>query len=163
MKWFINPQPQTLEELKKQYKKLAFKHHPDCGGDTEDMKAINNEYDTLFIKLKDIHTNANGETYTKQTEETPEQFKDIISAIIHFQDVTIEIIGAWLWISGNTYPYKDILNKHGFKWSGKKYAWYFHNEPYKKKSKKTLTLEEIRDLYGVQKVDTVQLKQLAHN
>lgn len=160
MKWFINPQ--TLEELKKQYKTLVFKNHPDCGGNTKDMQAINNEYDLLFQRLKDIHTNASGKTYTKQTEEKPDQFKDIIAAIIHFENVTIEIIGGWLWLSGNTYPYKDILKEHGFKWSSKKSAWYFHNEPYKKKSKKILTLDEIRELYGVQAVDTVQLQKLAY-
>lgn len=163
MKWFNNPQ--SLEELKKQYKKLAFQNHPDCGGDTKDMQEINNEYDSLFAKLKDIHTNANGETYTStnQTEETPEIFKDIIAAIIHFADVTIEIIGGWLWISGNTYPYKEILKQHNFKFSGKKSAWYFHNEPFKKKSKKDLTLDDIREMYGAQTVNTVQLKQLSYN
>lgn len=50
MKWFSNPQ--TLEELKQQYKKLALKHHPDLGGNTADMQGINNEYDILFAKLK---------------------------------------------------------------------------------------------------------------
>ena len=41
MKWFNNPR--TLEELKKQYKKLAVAHHPDLGGNTADMQEINNE------------------------------------------------------------------------------------------------------------------------
>lgn len=35
MKWFNNPE--TLEDLKKQYKKLAFQNHPDRGGKTSDM------------------------------------------------------------------------------------------------------------------------------
>ena len=39
MKWFTNPQ--TLEELKKEYKRLAMKHHPDIGGNDSDMKEIN--------------------------------------------------------------------------------------------------------------------------
>ena len=36
MKWFNNPE--TLEDLKKQYKKLAFQNHPDRGGKTSDMQ-----------------------------------------------------------------------------------------------------------------------------
>ena len=52
---YFTPTPKTLEELKKQYRKLVFQHHPDKGGDADKMKAVNNEYDALFSKLKDIH------------------------------------------------------------------------------------------------------------
>lgn len=37
MKWFNNPE--TLEDLKKQYKKLAFQNHPDRGGKTSEKKS----------------------------------------------------------------------------------------------------------------------------
>lgn len=50
MKWFSNPA--TLEELKKQYKQLVIKHHPDKGGNTADMQEINAEYDRLLNCLK---------------------------------------------------------------------------------------------------------------
>lgn len=43
MKWFNNPQ--TLEDLKQQYKRLAMAHHPDRGGNTKDMQEINGEYE----------------------------------------------------------------------------------------------------------------------
>ena len=53
----------TVEDLKKEYKKLALKYHPDRnGGDGEIMKAINNEYEKLFERLKNIHTAADGTT-----------------------------------------------------------------------------------------------------
>ena len=68
MKWFNNPQ--TLEELKKQYKQLALKHHPDIGGNLKDMQEINTEYDQLFEKLKNIHRSAEGRTYTSKEETT---------------------------------------------------------------------------------------------
>ena len=62
MKYFTNVT--TLEELKKQYKKLAKQYHPDLnGGETvEAMKQINSEYDALFIKVKNFHVNSDGET-----------------------------------------------------------------------------------------------------
>ena len=47
MSWFSNCQ--TLEELKKLYKQLVFKHHPDRGGNEELMKQINVEYDKIFL------------------------------------------------------------------------------------------------------------------
>lgn len=89
MKWFTNPQ--TLEELKKQYKRLAMKHHPDIGGSVKDMQEINAEYDKLFERLKNTHQTAEGKTYTTKTEttETADEFKEIINRIINLQNITI--------------------------------------------------------------------------
>lgn len=41
-----------LEELKKAYRDLALKHHPDCGGTNEAMKLINAEYEDLFKRIE---------------------------------------------------------------------------------------------------------------
>ena len=53
MQYFENVK--TVDELKRQYKALAFKHHPDRGGKVEDMQAINAEYDALFARVKNVH------------------------------------------------------------------------------------------------------------
>ena len=50
MKYFTNIN--TLDELKAAYRRLSLKHHPDCGGDEETMKAINAEHDELFEAQK---------------------------------------------------------------------------------------------------------------
>ena len=55
---------ETLEDLKRQYRTLAMKNHPDRGGDAELMKAINNEYDAFFKMVKDTHKTAEGKTCT---------------------------------------------------------------------------------------------------
>ena len=41
----------TVEELRKQYRQLMKKHHPDVGGSTEDAKQINAEYDGVFLRI----------------------------------------------------------------------------------------------------------------
>ena len=41
MKYFTNCR--ILDELKKEFRRLAMLNHPDRGGDEETMKAINNE------------------------------------------------------------------------------------------------------------------------
>ena len=50
MKYFKNIT--SLAELKKQYRALAIANHPDKGGDTETMQAINAEFDALLEKTK---------------------------------------------------------------------------------------------------------------
>lgn len=41
------PQTATLEEIKKQFKRLAMRHHPDKGGDADKFKEINAAYEVL--------------------------------------------------------------------------------------------------------------------
>lgn len=155
-KWFSNPK--TLEELKKQYKKLAMAHHPDCGGTTEEMQEINAEYDELFAVLKNAKSTADGKVYetSEEVKETPEEFKKIINELVKLQGIEIEICGNWVWITGNTYNCRESLKALKFRFSKKKTAWYYHNEDYKKKSKKTFSLDEIRELFGSEKITQKQ-------
>lgn len=161
MKWFSNPQ--TLEELKKQYKQLALKHHPDLGGNTSDMQSINSEYDLLFAKLKNTHATAEGKTYTTKTEttETADEFKNIINTIINLKGINIELCGSWLWVTGNTKEYREILKGLHFRWSKSKCAWYYHSNDYRKSSNKTYSLDEIRDLYGSEAIKAEPQLKLA--
>ena len=47
MKYFTNI-PATVEELKKQFRALCIKLHPDKGGNAEEFKAMLNEYETIL-------------------------------------------------------------------------------------------------------------------
>lgn len=141
---------ETLEELKTQYKKLAMKHHPDRGGDLETMQEINAEYDRLFIKVKDIHKNKAGATFTRETKEAPEEFRNIINELFKMAGVQFEIVGCFIWVMGETKPHKDNLKKLGFRWHSQKCCWYKAPADYKKTNKKSFTLLEIEDMYGVQ-------------
>ncbi|MCL2253467.1 MAG: molecular chaperone DnaJ [Lachnospiraceae bacterium] len=162
VKFFV-PIPETLEELKKLYKSLAMKHHPDViGGDAETMKIINSEYDHLFPLLKDLHKNAQGEKYTAHTPnaESSNQFKDIISKIIHLDGILIEIIGSFIWITGDTRAYKDVFKALNFKWHKTKIAWYLPPEGYKKRHSKTYSLDEIRDIFGNEEIESKVAKKV---
>jgi curved DNA-binding protein CbpA len=57
IKYFC-PAPENLDTLKRLYKNLCFKHHPDAGGSDEAMKTINHEYAELSRSLKNIRFNA---------------------------------------------------------------------------------------------------------
>jgi hypothetical protein len=153
----------TAEELKKTYAKLAKANHPDNGGDPEIMKAINAEFTETWPKLKDVHENAEGQQYTAgtQTTETASEFMDIIASLLHIPGISIEICGSWVWITGNTYPIHDQLKALHFSYSGNKHAWYFHRDEYHKKSSKKFTLEEIREKFGSEHVDSEKQEAIA--
>lgn len=67
MKYFENIA--TLDDLKKEYRRLAMIHHPDVGGDTATMQEINAEYDRLFPVYK-LAYNQKAETPTHETAES---------------------------------------------------------------------------------------------
>jgi curved DNA-binding protein CbpA len=142
----------TNEEVKKKYKEMAKKLHPDCGGNEKEFKEMCSQYEKAFDKYKNVFTNADGETYKKETNETFDIFKDIIDIIISMENIDIEIIGSWIWCTGNTKEYKEKLKELGFKWSQKKCAWSFYFGEWKKHYKKNYTLEEIRSKYGSEKI-----------
>ena len=158
-KYFTNCE--TIEDVKKLYKKLAHKLHPDCGGSAEEFAQMSAEYEVAFNRLKNTFRNVEGEKYQRETTETPQQYKDIIDQIIHFEDVKIEIIGTWIWVSGETRPYKDILKALHFNWCKNKVAWSYHSEPWKKTSNKRTTLDDIRNLYGSEEIKTQSRLKLA--
>ncbi len=111
----------TLEELKRVYKKLALKYHPDMG----------QEWQEIIHKL----------------------------LTLKMENVSIEVIGAFLWVSGNTKPYKEELKALNMKWSNNKKSWYLAPDGYKKRSKKKYNMSDIRNMYGSQVVKEEQAKQ----
>lgn len=169
MTYFKNVE--TLEELRKQYKELLKQYHPDNpNGSTEATQAINAEYDRLFKVLKDKHESKQASTdgakadFNKKYYDFAEDkaLREILQKIIGFSDITIELCGSWIWLSGNTYQYKAELKEIGFKWASKKKQWYWHSEAFRKKGKKALSMDEIRNYYGSTEVkadDTKRLKQ----
>lgn len=155
--------PQTLEALRKQYKELLKKYHPDnINGSTEATQEINAEYDRLFRELKDRHStadstdNSNASNINNMKYDFTEDAKlrEILQKIVGFNGIDIEIIGSWIWVSGNTYLFKNELKANGFKWASNKRMWYWHSDNYQKKSRKSLSMEDIRDYYGSMKVQT---------
>lgn len=119
----------TLDELKKLYKAAAMKHHPDLGGSTATMQAINAEYETRFEVLKRSQNEQAAEDTTGRTRATTENAGDFIAIISHLlrmDGLEIELCGRWLWIGGNTKAHKDELKACGCRWSQTKKLWSWH-------------------------------------
>lgn len=155
LSFFVLP-IETLQELKRQYKRLALANHPDIGGNLEDMKTINNEYEYLFESV------SKGSKFEKDRKaDIDDGFREMVDKIIYCQGLEIEICGTWIWVGGNTIYWKDHLKKSGYSYAGQKKQWYWHSkeENYKKMSKKSIPMEQIRLMYGSERVEIQENKQ----
>ena len=151
MKWF--EKIKTLDELRTAYRKLAMLHHPDKGGLLSDMQEINNEYETLSRLIIDgnFDFSEGRKTYEHQASEN---IMEKINEIISIEGIIIEIIGSWIWITGNTKPVKGDLKNASFRFSQNKLAWYFHCDGYRKRNGKIHSMDQIREMWGSESVDS---------
>ncbi len=135
----------SLDEVKARYKQLAKQHHPDCGGDVIIMQEINTEYAFACAKI------LNGEDLTAEEANEQirlsEEYRQVIEKLTPISGIVIELVGNWIWVTGNTYPARKRLKKAGLFFASKKVAWYYRAEEFKTKGSNK-TLDEIRDKYG---------------
>lgn len=152
----------TLEQLRRQYRDLLKQYHPDNGGNVSDMQEINSEYDRLFKLLKDKHESKTADNNNKQSDynanmydwENDKALREVLQKIINFDGIEITICGRWIWIDGNSYPYKDELKTIGFRWSKQHKKWHWHNGEFKRYGHKKFSYSEIQNRYGSTKVHT---------
>ena len=139
------PRVATIEELKREYRRLVMIHHPDRGGSETAMKRLNAEYETLFKALK----LSGGEK--EKAHDIDDGFREIIVSVASVPGVVVEVCGSWVWISGDTKPVKDSLKESGFKWASKKRMWYWTPTPGRKRSR-GMSMDWIRSKYGSSRV-----------
>ena len=137
----------TIEEVKAQFHKLCFKLHPDMGGSAAEFREMRAEYEKAFEAFKRIHKNKDGEQYEKETDETADDMAQIIEALIKLRDIKVELIGSWLWVTGETKANKEVLGGLGLHYSPSKKAWYWHGPEYVKRSRRGHSLTEIRESF----------------
>ena len=151
----------TVEELRKRYRELLKKYHPDNdGGSVEITQEINAEYDRIFAILSN-ESKTDEECSTEEEKAANEAFKAVLQKIIHI-NADIEIVGEWIWIEKGSYENRELLKSVGFRFASRKKAWYWHYGEWHRRSKREITLDEIRLKYGSEKVSR-QSKQYAVN
>lgn len=141
----------TIQEVKALYKKLAKENHPDRGGDTAIMQAINTEYAFACVHI------AKGEGLTGDQADAQirlsEEYRVIIEKIIHLPGIVVELVGNWIWVTGNTRPVKGDLKAAGLFFACKKCAWYYRGEEFKTRGNGA-PLEAIRARYGSETINS---------
>ena len=145
-----------IEDVKETFKKLVKKLHPDNGGNAEQFKEMMNEYERMFNIFKNVHRKQDGDTYQsqKETTETPQEFADLINKLMKMEGVTIELIGSWIWLTGNTMQYKEEIKALHFFWSKSKKAWYHNGDSKKSRRRGNYSMDGLRNHWGSEVVGT---------
>lgn len=158
MKWFKDVL--TLNELRKKYKQLVIQFHPDNGGSEDILKEINSEYNILFKKLKnsfehsESYQQANDRQRQAYDSVKDQKIREMIVKLSRFQELTIELCGTWIWVSGNTKKYKEELKSLGLNYASQKKCWYIHWDEFVKRGTKSSSMSHIRSKYGSMIINT---------
>ena len=79
-----------------------------------------------------------------------------LTALVNDIAVTVEVVGDWIWLSGETKPIKEQLKLAGCRWSAQRSKWYWHEGGYRKRSKNVLHFEEMKEIFGHQTIKAQQ-------
>jgi len=135
----------TPDLVKLAYRKACIKYHPDRNpGGLEMMKSVNLAYEAL-----------KGLSESIEIDESAQSFGDDLMAVINALtplDLGLELCGSWLWISGDTKAYKDILKEHKCRWAPKKKLWYYRPADFKSRGRGKYSMDDIRASHGSQSV-----------
>lgn len=145
-----------LEMVRPRYKELALQFHPDRGGDTRTMQIINDQYHRLLKSFEGskLFNHKTKEEYFYRYDFTAESaLMDKINEVIKLklENITLEVIGSWLWIHNTSKEQSKLFGKAGlgFKFSGQHVAWFWHqniNRTYRGRS--GMSIDQIRSTYG---------------
>ncbi len=147
----------TLDEVKAEYKRLAKMHHPDKGGDTATMQTINREF--AFISAKLAKEKGGTTEETEREIRFSEEYRKVIEQLINLEGITIELVGFWIWVTGETRAVKSELKAAGLFFASKKQAWYYRAEEYKVRRGGKLSFDEIKNKYGSTTINSTQQKR----
>lgn len=147
-----------LDSLKKQYFKLSKIYHPDAGGTKEQFQALNAEHEKLRAKI------LSGSSFTEDQKKNEVEIDDALRAaadcLINLEGLEINLIGKWIWVSGETYPVRAILKAAGFifiKKAGQPF-WVYKGAESTGRGK--MEMEEIIKKYGKTKIELPKNKKI---
>lgn len=144
----------TEGDVKKAYRELSKKYHPDRNKEgAEMMKLINSAKDVL-MGLSFPYTFENDDFEA----DFLDRFRDAFGAILDLEGLKIELVGAWIWVTGETKRHKEELKEAGFFYSRNKNAWYFHTSPKKRFFKGKKSLDEIKNKYGARQINSMRTR-----
>tara|TARA_R110000868_G_scaffold266583_1_gene525821 strand:+ start:37393 stop:37881 length:489 start_codon:yes stop_codon:yes gene_type:complete len=132
----------TNDDIKLAYRRACKAYHPDRNpAGLEMMQLVNAAYEVVKDFTGEADVSADEANYGEAIAEA-------LNHIIGLAGLSIEICGAWVWVSGETKQHRDVLKAAGFKWASKKQVWYYRPASQRSFSRGKLSLTDIRQKYG---------------
>jgi len=155
---------QTVEEIKKEFRRLAMIHHPDHGGNTATMQEINAQYHAALSRCHG-QTSRGSDQQDHTYHYNPEKEQAIVDKIAELIAAgvagvaEIYLIGTWVWVMGETKPIKETLKTLGCIWHNKRQAWYWQNDNEKRGYNRKADFFGLAAKYGAQKFEEKKEEQ----
>ena len=151
----------TVEQIKAEYKRLARLYHPDLGGDLETMKSLNNAYEMALKNCNGQRSSgSDGKEHRYQYNDDVE--KEVMDFIYSFlaldTGLNADLIGVWVWITGDTKAHREQLKALRCRWNPSRGCWYFRPDSCEGYSRGG-SLEQLAAKYGCVNVNAYKDKE----
>ncbi|NOR64941.1 MAG: J domain-containing protein [Candidatus Scalindua sp.] len=140
-------------------RKATTKFHPDRNPAGLEMMKLVNEAKRFFSDFA-YETEASIDL-TDAGRDYGDLLNAAINAVINLPNVTTEVCGIWVWLSGDTRAVKDTIKSAGFHWASKKKKWYFRPSDYKSKSRGKYSMDDIRKAHGSETLKPIHRTAIA--
>ena len=139
---YLNKEYETITDIKKHFRELSKKYHPDMEGTDTEFRELYSEYEYLiehFIEkqYKDVRMS--------------EIVKALINEFMYYDDMELEVVGDWLWIDTSRDNDK-LLKDLGFFWSSKHSKYYYSGSTKKVTKCSSYSMQDMRNMMGNKKI-----------
>jgi len=131
-----------LNDVLHTFKKLAVEYSQSESNSKEYNKLFQDFYEILKEDSKFALLSFQG-----KLKDDIMQFPNLVTGALQ-PELNLEFCGSWLWVTGNTFEYKDKLKELGYRYSSNKKCWYWRAYGDQSKATKPTSMEYIRQTYG---------------
>jgi len=141
--YFNIPKIHNASDLETAYRTLCEQYASE--NDSSITKRIQAEYEVLTHLIEE----GEEDRYQQLQAGDNELDQQLIAQYLKVYDLplTIEIVGTWIWVSGDTRPQRQALKAAKFFWSHEKKMWYWRHAS-RRGWKSGKTLDEIKQKHG---------------